>query len=441
MVFVSIFILLPFQIFSKELSLKECIERSMKESYKIKASEAAVDSARNARNAAFVSFFPSVKTESAYQWLKYKPEPEPMEFDLSALGMSKIEFGELPDKNRNVNITGVMPITPLWSIFNGYKAASLVYDTQKIQQELTKRQIHLEVINLYYNYLLLEETTEMLYKAEKQLRRYKKQAENFYDEGFTDKRAVLKLDIEIAKTEQQLQTVMGNRNILKKNLAVFMNMDVNSFTLKKADVNPVALQTTYSELSDTMNKNRLELKMLENSSAISRRVEKTAFQPLIPTLAFVAGYSRTWDAMQGFQPEGTFFMGGNLSWEVGFDWMKNIFNYKKASGEKIKTRLENIHAKKMMHIELTQLQNDVNTKAGSIDIAHREVKSASENLRIAEDKYEEKLITETELLDAATAYNQAEIKLLSALYEYEISLNKLTLTIGADYSDITKGEN
>lgn len=428
-------------MFSEKFSLEECIERSMKESHRIRASEAEVDSARNARNAAFVSFFPSAKIESAYQWLKYKPEPESMELDLSALGMSKIEFGELPDKNRNVNITGVMPVTPLWSIFNGYKTTSLVYDTQKIKRELTKRQIRIEVISLYYNYLLLEETVDMLSDTEKQLRRYRKQAEDFYDEGFTDKRAVLKIDIEITKVEQQIQTVLGNKNLLKKNLAVYMNMDSDSFTLEKADVTPVFLQTTYSELRDTMNKNRLELKMLENSFAISSRVEKTAFQPLIPTLAFVAGYSRTWDAMQGFQPEGTFFMGGNLSWEVGFDWMKNIFNYKKASAEKVKTRLENIHAEKMMSIELAQLENDVNTKAGAIDIARREVKSASENLRIAEDKYEEQIITETELLDASTAYNQAEIKLLSAVYEYEISVNTLVLTIGAEYSDITKGEN
>ena len=286
---------------------------------------------------------------------------------------------------------------------------------------------------------MLEESSELLAGTKEQLARYRTQAENFVSAGLTDKRAVLKIDIELAKIDQQIQIVGGNKNLIKKNLAIFMNRSADSFTLKKITVKTSSLSASSENLSSLMSENRLEFKMLEKATDISKRLEYISFQPLIPTLAIVGGYQRTWDAMEGFQPEGTLFVGGNLSWQIGFDWGKNIFDYKKARSERVKTELENIHAKKMMELQLVQLENDVSIKSSGIEIAKREVESATENLRIAEDKYREQLTTETELLDASIAYRSAQLKLLSSIYEHEVSLNRLALTIGTNYEEITEG--
>ncbi len=436
-------LLFPILLFAQELSLEECITYSLQESYKIKAAQSAVESAQSGKNSAIFSFFPTTRFEAGYQWLKFVPEPEGMEFDVGSMfgiEMDPIPFGaELPDKNRTMNITSVMPITPLWSVFNGYKAASSGHDIAKIQQELTASQTKLEVMNLYYNYFMLEESHELLLGTKEQLGRYRNQAENFVNAGFADKRAVLKIDIELAKIDQQIQIIEGNRNLIKKNLAIFMNRSVDSFTLKKITVKSASLSASSNNLLSLMNENRLEFQMLEKATDISKRLENISLQPLIPTLAIVGGYQKTWDAMAGFQPEGTLFFGGNLSWQIGFDWGKNIFDHKKARSERVKTELENIHAKKMMELQLVQLENDVSIKSGAIEIAKREVESATENLRIAEDKYREQLTTETELLDASIAYRSAQLKLLSSIYEHEVSLNRLALTIGVNYSEITEG--
>ncbi len=442
LVVLSLFFL-PASILSAQLSLDDCIELSINESYKKKAADAAVESAKSGRNSALFSFFPSTRFEAGYQWLKFVPEPEGMEFDIGAIlevEMEPVPFDiEMPDKSRTMGITSVMPITPLWSVFNGYKAASSGYDIAKLQKELTVEQIKLEVMNLYFNYFMLEESFGLLTGTGEQLRRYRKQAENFFNAGLVDKRAILKIDIELAKIDQQLQIVTGNKNLIKKNIAIFINREPDTFTLKKIDVTPADLSLSSAELSSIMTGNRLEFKILEKGTDISKRLERIAFQPLIPTLAIVGGYSRTWDSMQGFQPEGTLFIGGNLSWEIGFDWGRNFFDYKKARSERIKNELESIHAKKMMELQLVQLENDVSVKYEGIEIAKREVEAASENLRIAEDKYREQLTTETELLDASIAYRNAQLKLLSSTYEYEVSLNRLALTIGVRYEDITKG--
>jgi outer membrane protein TolC len=335
-----------------------------------------------------------------------------------------------------MNITVVEPITPLWSVFNGYKAASLGHDIAEIQAKLTSEQLKMEVINLFYNYQMLSESAEILNKTKEQLERYKTKAQNFVDAGLTDKRSVLKIEIELAKIEQQVMIVAGNIKLIKKNLSIFMNRDVNSFTLQVENTPSNSLSAANDALSEMMKKSRLELKMLNKSNKIAKHLEWTAIQPLIPTLAVAGGYQRTWDAST-FQPEGTLFIGGTLSWNVGFDWGSAIFNYKKARAERIKTELDNIAAKKAMEVQLIQLENDVNTKSQAITIAKKEIESAQENLRIEEDKYNQKLTTETELLDASIALRSAKLKLLTSVYEHEVALNRLAITIGVPYEEIT----
>lgn len=430
---------IPFLLFSSELSLDDCVEKSVKESEKIKSVEAGADAAKAGRNAIIFSFLPTSSMDASYQWLKFDPEPEP--FDMSALfGLpaGSASFGQIPDKSRTLGVTVVQPITPLWSVFNGFKAADLGLEITKLQKELSIEQIELEVMNLYYNYQMLAESQKILSETQGQLKRYYNQANNFVNAGLSDKRAVLKIDIETARLDQQIQIVDGNMKLIKKNLSIFMNIPVDSFTLKSIKPAEAQLSTSSSELEDMMLKNRLEFKMLEKSSEIAKHMEWMAIQPLIPTLAIAGGFKKTWDDSQ-FQPAMTMFIGGSLSWKFGFDWGKSGFEYYKAKKERVKTDLDNIGSKKMLGLQLLQLENDVETKYQSIEIAKREIVSATENLRIEEDKYREKMTTETELLDASISLRSAKLKMLTSMYEHEVALNRLAITIGVDCKTIVSG--
>ena len=184
--------------------------------------------------------------------------------------------------------------------------------------------------------------------------------------------------------------------------------------------------------------NRLEYKLLEKSENVYEYSEMMAAQPLIPTLALVAGYKKNWDA-GGSSPENTLFIGGTLSWSIGFDWGKTAFDIKQSKHKKVQTRLENAATKKQLSLQLTQLENDVEIKAMAIEISKREIESAEENLRIEEDKYKAKMTTETDLLNASISLRSAKLGLLTALYEHEVALHTLAITIGTEYGDITDG--
>lgn len=418
---------------AETLSLDECIERSLKESEKIKAMQESEAAAKSGKDGTVFSFLPTATLDAGIQWMKYKPEQGSM----SVAGMNiPVSF---PDKSRTLGITVVQPITPLWSVSYGYKSLETAEDIAKIQRELSSDQLKLEVMNLFYNYQLLNESMEILNETKEQLQKYYEQAKNFYDAGVVDKRSVLKIEIEMTKLEQQIQTVTGNTNLIKRNIGILINKPADSFELEKKEVTEKNLSADNSQLEKIMIDNRLEYKLLEKSENISEYSEMLSAQPLIPTLALVAGYKKNWDA-GGSQPENTLFIGGTLSWQIGFDWGKTAFDIKQSKHKKVQTRLENAATKKQLSLQLTQLENDVETKALAIEISKREIDSAEENLRIEEDKYKAKMTTETDLLAASLSLRSAKLGLLTALYEHEVALHTLAITIGTEYGNITEGE-
>ena len=429
-------ILVMFACFSaaaETFSLEECIERSLKESEKIKAMQESEEAAKSGKDGTVFSFLPTATLDAGIQWMKYKPE----QGEMNVAGMSiPVSF---PDKSRTLGITVVQPITPLWSVSYGYKSLETAEDIAKLQRELTSDQLKLEVMNLFYNYQLLNESMEILNETKEQLQKYYEQAKNFYDAGVVDKRSVLKIEIEMTRLEQQIQTVIGNTNLIKKNIGILINAPADSFELKKKEVTENNLSADNSQLEKIMIDNRLEYKLLEKSESVYEYSEMMSAQPLIPTLALVAGYKKNWDA-GGSSPENTLFIGGQLSWSIGFDWGKTAFDIKQSKHKKVQTRLENAATKKQLSLQLTQLENDVEIKAMAIEISKREIESAEENLRIEEDKYKAKMTTETDLLNASVSLRSAKLGLLTALYEHEVALHTLAITIGTEYGNITEGE-
>ena len=422
---------------AETLSLEECIDRTLKESDKIKAMQESEAAAKSGKDGTVFSFLPTATLDVALTWMpKYNPEGY-SSVDMTTFQPVTVPF---PEKSRTLGITVVQPITPLWSVSYGYKSLETAEDIAKLQRELSEDQLKLQIMSLFYNYQLLNESMEILNETKEQLQKYYEQAKNCYDAGVVDKRSVLKIEIEMTRLDQQIQTVTGNTNLIKRNIGILINKPADSFELEKKEVTEKNLSADNSQLEKIMTDNRLEYKLLEKSESISEYSEMLAVQPLIPTLALVAGYKKDWDA-GSMKPEDTVFIGGQLSWNIGFDWGKTAFDIKQSKHKKVQTRLENAATKKQLSLQLTQLENDVETKALAIEISKREIESAEENLRIEEDKYKAKMTTETDLLAASVSLRSAKLGLLTAMYEHEVALHTLAITIGAEYGSITDGGN
>jgi len=450
---ISMLLIVPFILTAGEMSLEECIETTIAESEELKSVDASIESADYEKSSNLMNFFPSAKVDFQYLYMKYFPEVIPINLPLGASfarnpemvalleqDMSPAEidayfdamnfsFPAPPEWSREVSISITQPITPLWSISKGYDISSTVHEIEKLKKTSKREKLKTTVTSYYYNYIMLENLESLLGDIDDQLSRYENTAQNFINAGLSDKRAVLKIRIEQTKLARDIQAAKSSKKVLKTALALLMNKKRDDFTLKSTDVEFSAVSAESESVLALQEQYRNEIKMLSKSDEIAANMQDISLQPLIPTLALTGGFKKNMDATI-FSPEGTFFIGGVASWDIGVDWFKNYYNYKKSKSDYIKTKLANIDAKKKMTLQVTKMYEDLKVSEKNIEIAEKEIEEAEENLRIEENKYKEKMTTETDLLKASISLKNAKTSYLTAKYRYIIALHELAGTIG-----------
>ncbi len=449
-----LFILLSSTLSAETLSLDNCIEISLKQSEKIEAGKAAVEGASFEKYYYGMMMFPTAKVSGSYLFLKYIPEQESMAIPMGQMfgGLKQanpdlnvpqdligttMTFPGAPDKQRTAEVSVTQPITPLWSAYNGYKGSQMFEEVEELKIKQNTEAISLKVAEYYYNYMMLKKMETLLDETDKQLDRYMQTAQNFVDAGMSDNRAVLKIKIEKAKVMKEKTNVSGMEDLIKTALSLLMNKEKDSFELQSSEADGRKVSENYKELLSLQEKNRSEFSMLEKNVKAYEILEKISYQGLIPTVALTAGYKKNWDS-SSFQPEGVLYAGAVANWEIGFDWFKNYSYMKKAKANSVKVQLESVDSKKQMQLQIAKLNSELNVKSEEIKIAETEIEHAKENLRIEESKYNEKMTTETELLDAVIALNRAKTSLLTASYNYSAALWNMAKTIGVKIDDIAK---
>lgn len=458
-----------FFLYAEEMDLNTIINESVKNSESVKIENAKAEKMEMDADSTFIQYFPTINITGQFMRLIYAPEVEPLVIPLSKLAAPSdalvdyitqqvtsqvpagtpaetiqqlvseqvvdamnISISTAPDYSRTVEIKAVQPITPLWSVYNGVQAKEKGKEIYNLKKEIAKDQISGTVSEYYYTYSMLSTIDVLLDESMKQLERYQFSAQNLIDKGFADKTAILRINIEKARIKKEKENVNGGKRVLKKALALLMNKETESFTIKEASDNYSAIALSEEELLSMQKSKRKEFKMLDKNEEIKEYVASTELQPLIPTLALVGGYKHNWDETL-IAPEGYFYLGGVASWDIGLDWYKNYKKYGMAKQDITVAKLESIEKKKQMELQITKMFSDLKVKEAEIVISENEIAEAEENLRIQEEKYKQNMTTETDLLAAHLALRKAKTSFISNKYQYSISVDKLASTIGVPF--------
>jgi len=422
---------------AEEMDINQCVSYAIRESEVIKSQQMAVEAADYDKKDVAGMFFPQAKVSYNYMELGYHGEPEAMMLPFDTPLPFKIP---LPGKQHNIEFSAVQPLTLLWAINEGHSIKKLSAQIERNKLQLNTNQLKSQVSQYYYTYFMLEENISLLNQTIKFLNKYREIASSFISEGMSDKRSVLKIDIEIAKTEKELKNVEGMQSVIKTAISMYINRDETSFSLKQIDKTNIRLTADYKDLIDIQRKTRPEIKMLENSQKIHEKIYSGSFAEFVPNVALVAGYKNDF-AATSMSPEGSAYIGGVAEWEFGSQLFSKYSRTKKAKAELVKVKLDKIAKNKNMQLQIKSLLSDINVKQSEMLISQKEVTEAKENLRIEESKYKEKYSTETDLLNALLLMKKADTAKVNSYYNYRILLTELSGTIGVNINEITEISN
>jgi outer membrane protein TolC len=254
------------------------------------------------------------------------------------------------------------------------------------------------------------------------------------EEGVATKSDGLSVSVKVNEAEMAVLKVDDGLVLSKMLLCELCGLPVNEqITLADENVENIAVVdvTPKFDVNTAMNY-RPELRMLQNSIDLSRQATNVLKAGNLPQVMLTGGYLITNPSLyNGFEKK---FRG---LWNVGvmvrvpiWNWGDVAYKVRAAKGATSIANLELEEAREMIELQVNQNTFRVDEANRKLTMANANIARADENLRTATLGFKEGVITPTTVMEAQTAWLQAQSQKIDAEIDVKLSQVDLQKSLG-----------
>ena len=313
------------------------------------------------------------------------------------------------------------------------------YTERLADLKLTAEQseVILEVDRAYWQVVSLANKLKLARNLQGTIQKLDDDVQKMIAEGVATKANELQVAVKLNEAEMLVTKVEDgltlSRMLLAQTCGMQDSIDTPNFTLKDEYLEDIAVDTTFvvSNKEEAFSR-RPELAQLETAVNIYKekaKIEKAAY---LPQLAFVGGVMVTNPhGFDGFQNK----FGG--TWSVGFtfkmpvwSWHEGRYKVRAAEAEAAMTAYRAEEVREKIGLQVAQETFRVNEAVKKLRLTNKSLEKAEENLRIANLGYKEGVIVLSDVLQAQTAWMQAESDKIDAQVDVMLTRSMLTKAMG-----------
>ena len=252
-------------------------------------------------------------------------------------------------------------------------------------------------------------------------------------EGVATRSEGLSVSVKVNEAEMAVMKVNDGLTLSKMLLCQLCGLPVE-VTLADEEKEEIVVtgEARTAAQTDMMLSNRPELKMLQNVVDISHQTTNLLKAGNLPQVMLVGGYSvSNPNVYNGFQRK---FSG---AWNVAvlmripiWNWGDVAYKVRAAKGAATIATLELEEAREKMELQLSQSNFRVNEADKKLELAKASRQKAEENLRTANLGFQEGVISSTTVMEAQTAWLQAQSQYIDAEIDVQLSRVNLQKSLG-----------
>jgi outer membrane protein TolC len=254
-------------------------------------------------------------------------------------------------------------------------------------------------------------------------------------EGVATRSEGLSVSVKVNEAEMAVMKVNDGLTLSKMLLCQLCGLPVDEqVTLADEEKEEIVVtgEARTDAQTDMMLSNRPELKMLQNVVDISHQTTNLLKAGNLPQVMLVGGYSvSNPNVYNGFQRK---FSG---AWNVAvlmripiWNWGDVAYKVRAAKGAATIATLELEEAREKMELQLSQSNFRVNEADKKLELAKASRQKAEENLRTANLGFQEGVISSTTVMEAQTAWLQAQSQYIDAEIDVQLSRVNLQKSLG-----------
>ena len=337
---------------------------------------------------------------------------------------------------RNMFAASVMLTQPLFmggSLIAMNKMADLNEDMASNSADATRQATLYNIDKAYWTVVSLKHKKRLAESYLELVRKLDSDVGKMIREGVATRADGLKVGVKVNEAEMTLTQVDNGLALAKMLLCQLCGMDVNEdITLADEDNKELATAAEAMEADmDSHNimvsESRPELRVLQNAVDISKQIVNVAKAGHLPKVMLTGGYMATNpNVYNGFQRRfaGTWNIGVMVSVPV-WNWNDVTYKVRAAKNQAMIAELELNDVREKVELQVSQGNFRVNEAAKKLRLANASTKRAEENLRCANLGFREGVMQSTEVMEAQTAWLQAQSQRIDA--EIDVKLSRVNL--------------
>ena len=337
---------------------------------------------------------------------------------------------------RNMFAASVMLTQPLFmggSLIAMNKMADLNEDMASNSADATRQATLYNIDKAYWTVVSLKHKKRLAESYLELVRKLDSDVGKMIREGVATRADGLKVGVKVNEAEMTLTQVDNGLALAKMLLCQLCGMDVNEdITLADEDNKELATAAEAMEADmDSHNimvsESRPELRVLQNAVDISKQIVNVAKAGHLPKVMLTGGYMTTNpNVYNGFQRRfaGTWNIGVMVTVPV-WNWNDVTYTVRAAKNQAMIAELELDDVREKVELQVSQGNFRVNEAAKKLRLANASTKRAEENLRCANLGFREGVMQSTEVMEAQTAWLQAQSQRIDA--EIDVKLSRVNL--------------
>ena len=245
------------------------------------------------------------------------------------------------------------------------------------------------------------------------------------DEGVATRADGLKVDVKVNEAEMTLTQADNGLSLAKMFLCQLCGLPLDSkITLADEDRESLPIEVVADDIDiNTVADNRPEVKLLENTVDLSRQATRLARASYLPQILLSGGYSATNPNLyNGFERK---FSG---AWNVGvvvrmpvWNWFEGVYKVRASKAATCIAQLEVGDVREKIELQVSQSRFKMSEANRRLVMATSNVDKANENLRCANLSFREGVIPSTGVMEAQTAWLQAQSQKIDAEIDVKLS--------------------
>ena len=329
---------------------------------------------------------------------------------------------------RNIWAGQVLLVQPLFmggSIIAANRLADLNQQLTSNQTDASRQLIIYGTDKAYWQIVSLKHKKKLAESYRELIKKLDSDVQKMIAEGVATRSEGLSVSVKLSEAEMAVQKVDDALTLCKMLLCQMIGLPMDG-NIILADENADDLPVTATEQAVSIGlavNNRPEVRMLENAVDMSRQTTNILKAANLPQLALMGGYAvSNPNVLNGFEKKfGGFWNVGLLLRIPIWNWGDVAYKVRAAKGATAIATLELEEAREKIELQINQSTFKVGEADKRLAMAQASVERADENLRTATLGFTEGVITPTVVMEAQTAWLQAQSQRIDAQIDVRLS--------------------